>query len=257
MPALKILVFEKGLLPYMDATGIRINPKYGLPMRAFKTLLTFYSLLVMVAHLLSMYYAGMKKSLNETAFFGMIGTLCSLQLTYFLFVQGSISSLFRIWDKLEESRTEHGKEIFTKESTRAWKYGVIYYWSCESYIIYVCMLPVLLDFSIGLIYSSFPRFHIPIALQGFIDMTEPRSLANFFVTINGVCWTIVCMLMHAGMSVTLYITIIGVRAELKIILQKLSEFKKVLVLRRGMKGSELEQHAYLRDIILHYSLIRR
>nr|AXX83021.1 odorant receptor [Yemma signatus] len=235
---------------FLEKTGLWFNPSRNVILLFLQKSRAFFCTISTILQLISIFGTGYnKKTLQETAFFGMVGILISTQLLHYRFSQPGIWRLFELLDNFQaDHKQEWQKAIFEEESKKAWKVVDNYWKTLMVYCAFYLFLPIFLDFIIGNIWPSLPDLRVPVPLQGFVDFTGRRSVVNFFLSLLGSTWALFSIMGHIGVECTTYLAIIYTRVEMKIISVKIGMVSDLLASRPNHPSNP----AALRDPASHH-----
>ncbi|CAH1390938.1 unnamed protein product [Nezara viridula] len=195
--------------------------------------------------------AGIKKCMEQTAFYIVIGIITSAQQFYLICNQDQVKKIIDILKGYQERH--EGKwqaDMFEGESLRVWKVLRYYNMVMGSYNIFYFSLPFVVDLVGGLINPDFPVVRFPLPTQQYVEDYEPRSWGNVLYSLIGITSGILTIEMNIGIEALIYISIIYTKTELNMIKKKLVIIKEVME-RKG-DNYRVEVERLMKDVTRHH-----
>nr|QQP19739.1 olfactory receptor 44 [Tropidothorax elegans] len=248
--------YRKRNLPFfLEKTGLWFNPSRNIILDLIQKSRAFFCAISTTLQVVSILGTGYnKKTLQETAFYAMVGIPISVQLLHYRFNQRVISRLFQVLDNAQaDHKQEWQAEIFQEESKKAWKVADRYWMTLMIYCGFYLYCPLLVDFVAGNIWSSFPDIRVPLPHKGFSDMLEARSFPHLLLNLAGSAWAHFSIMGHIGVECGIYLVIIFTRVEMRIVLRKIALAKEAMMANPGAAVNS----SLLKDIASHHQRLLR
>nr|QQP19774.1 olfactory receptor 79 [Tropidothorax elegans] len=253
MLKMKFLLLPKnekdGLRKLLEKMNIWINPRKTSLHRSWQTIGNVIPASLLLTMVVSMYLAGWKKSLQEAALYFVIGLIANSQQIFFVMNQKHVGSLLDSLEAFEKRRSRDDKAFFNSECRKSWKIVDLYWKSIVVYVTVISISPVLIDLTFGNIFPRMPPFRVNIPMQGFLDMCEPRGLADLVVNLICLVWLIFTVLGHFGMEAILILVSCYVRTEMKLVYRELENLKTLYMEQHNDRG------IFFRQVICHHQNI--
>nr|XP_014287040.2 odorant receptor 4-like [Halyomorpha halys] len=210
-----------------------------------------YSVGTLVVCLLAAIEGGFKKTMEQTAFYIVIGIITSAQQVYLLCYQDQVKKMVDILKGYQEQHVGKWQtEMFERDSLGVWKVIRYYNMVMGSYNVFYFSLPFVVDLVGGLINPNFPVVRFPLPSQQYVEDYEPRSWGNVLYSLIGITTGILTIEMNIGIEALIYISIIYTKTELNMIKKKLSIIKEVME-RKG-DNYRMDVVRLMKDVTRHH-----